>query len=121
MGFRFHKSIKILPGVRLNFNKKSFSITAGGKLGGVTINSRTGASARVSVPGAGISYRTKTTSSASKPKPKVRKVYYLDYEPDYIPDDYLDNFDLPYDLPDNPPSVGCAGAERYKHNKRRKR
>ena len=114
MGFRFHKSIKILPGVRLNINKRSVSITAGGKLGGVTVNSRTGASARVSIPGTGISYRTKTTSSALKPKSAVRKVYYLDYDPGYIPDDYLDNFDLPYDLPDNPPPAGCADAERRK-------
>ena len=31
MGFRFRKSVKIAPGVRLNLNRKSASISLGGK------------------------------------------------------------------------------------------
>ena len=31
MGFRFRKSIKIAPGVRLNIGKKSASISVGGR------------------------------------------------------------------------------------------
>lgn len=31
MGLRFRKSFKIAPGVRLNLNKKSTSVTFGGK------------------------------------------------------------------------------------------
>ena len=31
MGFRFRKSVKIAPGVRLNLNRKSPSISLGGK------------------------------------------------------------------------------------------
>lgn len=59
MGFRFKKSKKIAPGVRLNFGKKSAGISFGGKRGGLSFNSKTGARARVSVPGTGISYSTK--------------------------------------------------------------
>lgn len=31
MGFRFRKSVKIAPGVKVNFNKKSTSVSFGGK------------------------------------------------------------------------------------------
>lgn len=40
MDLRFRKSIKIAPGVKLNLNKKSTSISFGGKHGGVMVNSR---------------------------------------------------------------------------------
>lgn len=59
MGLRFRKSIKIAPGVRLNLGKKSAGISIGGKSGGVSFNTRTGARARVSAPGTGLSYSTK--------------------------------------------------------------
>lgn len=59
MGFRFRKSIKLAPGVKLNLGKKSAGISVGGKLAGVSLNSRTGGRARVSLPGTGLSYSTK--------------------------------------------------------------
>lgn len=59
MGFRFKKSKKIAPGVRLNLGKKSAGISFGGKRGGISFNSKTGAKARASIPGTGISYSTK--------------------------------------------------------------
>lgn len=65
MGTRFRKSIKIAPGVKLNLGKKSAGISIGGKYGGVSFNSKTGARARVSAPGTGISYSTKIGSSNS--------------------------------------------------------
>lgn len=40
MGLRFRKSFKIAPGVKLNFGKKSQSITFGGKGVHYTINSK---------------------------------------------------------------------------------
>ena len=68
MGFRFRKSIKIAPGVRVNLGKKSVGVSVGGKYGGVSVNSRTGARARVSAPGTGLSYSQKIgKSSARKP------------------------------------------------------
>lgn len=56
MGFRFHKSIKVAPGVKLNVNKKSVSVSVGNKRAGVTVNSKRGVSTRVSAPGTGVSY-----------------------------------------------------------------
>lgn len=62
MGWRFRKSIKILPGVRLNFNKNSTSVSIGSKRSGITINSKTGVTARTSIPGTGLSYSEKISS-----------------------------------------------------------
>ena len=59
MGFRFRKSKKIAPGVRLNVGKKSAGISFGGKAGGFSLNSKTGVRARASLPGTGLSYSTK--------------------------------------------------------------
>lgn len=66
MGFRFRKSIKIAPGVKVNLGKKSVGVSVGGKYGGVSVNSRTGARARVSAPGTGLSYSKKIGKSASR-------------------------------------------------------
>lgn len=58
MGFRFRKSMKLLPGVRLNFNLHSMSITAGPK-GFHTTYSTTGRVTRsIGIPGTGLSYVT---------------------------------------------------------------
>ena len=43
MAFRFRKSIKLAPGVKLNLGKKSVGVSVGGKYGGVSYNSRNGA------------------------------------------------------------------------------
>lgn len=51
MAFRFRKSIKMAPGVKLNVGKKSVGVSVGGKYGGVSFNSRSGSRARVSAPG----------------------------------------------------------------------
>ena len=55
MGFRFRKSIKILPGVRLNFSKSGISTSIG--VPGATVNiSGKGTRTTVGLPGTGISY-----------------------------------------------------------------
>lgn len=68
MGFRFKKSKKIAPGIKMNFGKKSAGISFGGKRGGLSFNSKTGARARVSIPGTGISYSTKLGGSKKRKK-----------------------------------------------------
>ena len=68
MGLRFRKSIKIAPGEKLNLNKKSTSISFGGKRAGVTVNPKRGTSYRVSAPGTGISYTGKFSSCSGKRK-----------------------------------------------------
>lgn len=57
MGFRFRRSIKLLPGVRLNFSTGGVSTSLGGR--GATVNiGRRGARATVGLPGTGLSYST---------------------------------------------------------------
>lgn len=54
--FRFRKSVKIAPGVKLNFNKNSTSVTFGGKGAHYTVNSKGTRTASLGIPGTGISY-----------------------------------------------------------------
>ncbi len=54
-GFRFSKRIKIAPGVRLNLNKRSTSLTFGGKGLHYTVGSK-GTRASAGIPGTGLSY-----------------------------------------------------------------
>lgn len=56
MGFRFRKSIKIAPGVKLNFNKKSTGVTFGGKGFHYTVNSNGKRTSSVGIPGTGLYY-----------------------------------------------------------------
>jgi hypothetical protein len=65
MGFRFRKSVKLLPGVRVNFSKSGTSLSVGGK-GATTNFSKRGTRVTVGIPGTGISYSEKI----SKPNQK---------------------------------------------------
>lgn len=75
MGFRFRKSVKVLPGVKLNISKSGISTSVGGR--GATVNfSKRGTRTTVGIPGTGISYSTmvgkrrgssrKTTSKSTR-------------------------------------------------------
>lgn len=66
MGVRFRRSIKIAPGIRLNFNKKSFGLTMGVKGAHVTVNSKGRKTASVGIPGTGLSYTTSTSTSKKR-------------------------------------------------------
>lgn len=61
MGFRFRRTIKIAPGVRLNIGKKGVSTSIGKRGAGVTFGTK-GTTAHVGIPGTGISYTTKVGS-----------------------------------------------------------
>lgn len=55
MGFRFRKTIRLLPGVRLNISKGGFSTSVGQP--GATINiGKRGVRGTVGLPGSGLSY-----------------------------------------------------------------
>ena len=55
MGFRFRKSISIIPGVRLNISKSGFSTSVGRP--GATVNiGKRGVRGTVGLPGSGLSY-----------------------------------------------------------------
>lgn len=61
MGFRFRRTIKIAPGVRLNIGKKGISTSIGKRGAGVTFGTKV-TTAHVGIPGTGISYTTKVGS-----------------------------------------------------------
>lgn len=71
MGLRFRKSFKIAPGVRLNLNKKSTSLTFGGKGLHYTINSSGKKTASAGIPGTGL-YYTESSGGSSGRKSNVR-------------------------------------------------
>ena len=55
MGFRFHKALSIIPGVRLNLSKTGPSLSVGEK--GTSFNiGQKGTKATVGLPGSGMSY-----------------------------------------------------------------
>ena len=81
MGFRFRKSVKIAPGVRLNIGKKSVGISAGVKGARVSVNSSGRKTTTVGLPGTGLSYsktekiggsKTSTRSSSSNNAQPIR-------------------------------------------------
>jgi hypothetical protein len=73
MGFRFRRSVKILPGIRLNFGKRGISTSIGVRGAHVTIG-KTGTRTTVGLPGSGLSYthlerphREVSTATAAEP------------------------------------------------------
>lgn len=58
--FRFRRSLKIAPGLRLNFNKRSVGISAGTRGARYSINSDGRRTRSVGIPGTGLSYRSQT-------------------------------------------------------------
>ena len=64
MGFRFRKSIKLFPGVTLNFSKSGISTSIGKP--GATVNfSSRGTKTTVDIPGTGISYSESSSTHSS--------------------------------------------------------
>ena len=55
MGFRYHRSRQIIPGVRLNMSKAGGSLSFGVRGARVNVGSK-GVRTTVSIPGSGISY-----------------------------------------------------------------
>lgn len=74
MGFRFRKSVKIAPGVRLNFGKNSTSVSVGSKGARYTVSNTGRKTASVGIPGTGLSYvETVSGKKAGKEKAKMSK------------------------------------------------
>jgi Protein of unknown function (DUF4236)/Bacterial SH3 domain len=57
MGWRFRNSVKIAPGIRLNFSKSGISTSLGGSGATVNIGSK-GTRSTLGIPGSGVSYST---------------------------------------------------------------
>jgi hypothetical protein len=72
MGWRFRKSIKILPGVRWNLGKKGSSVSVGRR--GMSVNfSKRGTRTTVGIPGTGLSYTSLANRSNPRNAPKMPK------------------------------------------------
>ena len=64
MGFRFRRSIKLFPGVRINLSKSGVSISVG--VPGATVNiSEKGTRATVGIPGSGLSYSERSSGAGA--------------------------------------------------------
>lgn len=61
--FRFRRSVKLFPGVRWNFGKKSTSLSIGGRGANYTVGT-SGSRTTVGIPGTGLSY-TETSGHSS--------------------------------------------------------
>lgn len=70
MGLRYRKSVKILPGVKLNFSKSGMSTTIGKKGMCANISDR-GVRTSVGIPGTGLSYISNSKKSRI---PKVKSL-----------------------------------------------
>lgn len=74
MGLRYRKSIKIAPGVKVNLNRKSASVTVGGKGYHKTFNSNGQTTTSVNLPVKGLSYTDRKSSKSSKRKTNTSAV-----------------------------------------------
>ena len=85
MGLRIRKSIKVAPGVRLNFGKKGISASIGKRGAGITVGP-TGTTAHVGIPGTGISYvkkvgTTKTNVTAGRESATYQEKNIMEKQP----------------------------------------
>ena len=72
MGFRIRKTIKILPGVKINLSNSGISTTVGGR--GASVNIKRGRKTKttLSIPGTGLSHTSYSGSNSSKARPVER-------------------------------------------------
>ena len=78
MGTRFRRSFKVAPGVRVNLNKKSASISFGPKGLKHTVSTTGKSHTTVGIPGTGLSYTTVSIPAAQRPtSPKSKTVALL--------------------------------------------
>ena len=79
MGFKFRKQIKIAPGVKLNINKNSASVSVGAKGLTQTYSTTGKKTTTVGIPGTGISYSSTEPKAEPKKEPvTVRDLDHLD-------------------------------------------
>lgn len=67
MGLRFRRSVRLFPGVRLNFSRSGVSTSIGVRGATVTVGPR-GAYANVGLPGTGLSYRSRLDTPVPPPR-----------------------------------------------------
>jgi hypothetical protein len=67
MSLRFRQSVRLFPGVRLNFSRSGVSTTVGVRGASVTLG-RGGTHLNLGVPGTGVSYRTRVAGRGADPR-----------------------------------------------------
>jgi hypothetical protein len=93
MAIKFHKSINLGGGVKLNVNKGSIGVSVGGKHGRVSMNTKGQVTQSASLPGTGLSYR----STASLHKKALHENSRDDYDNDSLSDSFDDDhFEVTY-------------------------
>lgn len=87
MGFRFRKSIKILPGVRVNVSNKGVNSVSVGRRGAKVNIGKKGIRNTVGIPGSGLSYSSYTPYQ-NKPKGQRSMNNHSDTYDEYDDDEY---------------------------------
>lgn len=100
--FRFRRSIKIAPGLKLNLNKNSTSLTFGGKGAHYTINSKGTKTTSFGIPGTGLSYVDVKT-----PKKDTKEKTGVCCQSNYQPIDSSENSYYYQQVPQENNSQGC--------------
>lgn len=70
MGFRFRRSIRLLPGLRLNLGKRGVSVSAGIRGAHITVGQE-GTRTTVGIPGTGVSYTDFQRHGANQDSPSA--------------------------------------------------
>jgi hypothetical protein len=65
MAYRFRKSVKLMPGVRVNFGLHGGSVTVGPRGSSINIG-KNGVYSNVGIPGTGISKRSKIIGNSTQ-------------------------------------------------------
>lgn len=73
MAIRFKKSVKIMPGVKLNVSKSGIGVSAGVKGARISVNSKGRVTRTTGIPGTGISSVTTTNLNSKKVRPHSAK------------------------------------------------
>lgn len=63
---RFRKSVKIAPGIKLNFSKSGVTTTVGKRGASINVGSERGPKATVGVPGSGLSHEIQLTKGKGR-------------------------------------------------------
>jgi hypothetical protein len=85
MGFRFGRSLRLIPGVRLNFSKSGVSASFGVRGASVTVGGR-GTHLNLGIPGTGLSYRTRLDQPATFPRGSAPSPAVLPFSPEATPE-----------------------------------
>jgi hypothetical protein len=88
MGFRFRRSIKILPGLRLNLSGSGASVSVGPRGFHYTVGPK-GTRVTAGIPGTGLSWSEYTPHAGSRPQPHTSRQSFQD-EPTILADEPID-------------------------------